>query len=1177
MSNNVARNPITPIIPTSSAANPSPAQENPSPSSPPKSILAPQTSSLTTDLADRQDLKTLGQKLNQIATQLGKEASAADVLTALNTTPMELDPDSSYPRQSTTRTTVAAFIKSHGLGLPTDHFSLTGLAQAVNGRSMEHPLGNLSGALSWPVPLSSDEQRRLRNIAMSHAHHLGDQPLVMQTKGGVLAFLSLGNTLPAEILRDPAKLLDTLLMTPQAQLMGKALQEKMQGVATPSSSTDYLLAAMMLQLDPESITEPDRHKIAGFDLANPELIGKHPATYLQRLREHLVQRGKATPETADVAAYLLLASRAPALLVKNTPSSVTYGSPAWVNLAIAAATIEAQTPGKVANMTFAQVMLAAPSAAVADPALTLHAQREALLDWGVANGVISRKADHLYTPEELNSLVQTFNARKQQMVDASAALESELPSRKALAKEKLIERFGDLGQLFEEKVIEIKRKVPWLDDGKSYNSDASNPHSMLDVAMMELTDPKVEYFSQNSRIPILALNANHEFGVIHQFDEQFSQTIAAKKAGISTTIKHLIAQLPVQDRKNLEYGKLELYQTSSYTKGTGVSSRTNHPKNEKLLIGATLNGVSTAYEIDFNNGSIKQTYPHRLGNKTTTVAQDVFVTKPFAPTGSEQLHQENTQPGDSLPDNFSSARTQLLADTFVNHLDLDNPTIKEQARGLTTLDKHQRKIESLVEFGLNLIPFRSAIVNFQKGDYGEGALDLALDVFGFVTAGLGAASKVIKVAGTAASAVSKGLQAAKIIGSATIGALNPLDGLADALVGGSRLAARGAKVLASQGTELIHKLRGAAGNYDVLSAISKEHGTALIGSYTSASRNVDTIAVLKDNQWYRYNPVKNEPYGSPIKDFKPIGAGQKTLVTQGSHENYYTSLDASIKNAQLPHNRTAYIRGMQHGAVTSLADYRPAMDTEELRRLASIPGRPPEEVGILITALKNSEIEDARYASAILRNDVQAPGVRVTPVSQLHYLAHVDITSKGECAGLSNFMALAIHHGKEDLLMQNLYRAAGNITDPDAMDFIQELKNLQRAVGQKTTFHMGKTPTKRNAQDIIDDLTNAPASKTLRINTKDHGMIAGITVKPGKTEWFFYDPNSGMVKFETLRSMQEGMEKVLNSGGIAATLNPYGKSRQAREYGVSEFGVNDLETAGNIDTVSLNHLMNTPL
>lgn len=59
--------------------------------------------------------------------------------------------------------------------------------------------------------------------------------------------------------------------------------------------------------------------------------------------------------------------------------------------------------------------------------------------------------------------------------------------------------------------------------------------------------------------------------------------------------------------------------------------------------------------------------------------------------------------------------------------------------------------------------------------------------------------------------------------------------------------------------------------------------------------------------------------------------------------------------------------------------------------------------------------------------------------------------------------------------------------------------------------------------------------------------------------------------------MQEGMEKVLNSGGIAATLNPYGKSRQAREYGVSEFGVNDLETAGNIDTVSLNHLMNTPL
>ena len=92
---------------------------------------------------------------------------------------------------------------------------------------------------------------------------------------------------------------------------------------------------------------------------------------------------------ANVGAYVLLARKAPELLIKDLPASVTYGSTAWLNLSIAAATIEAQTPGKVPNMTFAQVMSAAEGASLQDLSITQKAQSAALRVWGVVNGVIS--------------------------------------------------------------------------------------------------------------------------------------------------------------------------------------------------------------------------------------------------------------------------------------------------------------------------------------------------------------------------------------------------------------------------------------------------------------------------------------------------------------------------------------------------------------------------------------------------------------------------------------------------------------------------------------------------------------------------------------------------------------------------------------------------------------------
>ncbi|MBA1293134.1 hypothetical protein G7025_07150 [Pseudomonas lurida] len=67
-----------------------------------------------------------------------------------------------------------------------------------------------------------------------------------------------------------------------------------------------------------------------------------------------------------------------------------------------------------------------------------------------------------------------------------------------------------------------------------------------------------------------------------------------------------------------------------------------------------------------------------------------------------------------------------------------------------------------------------------------------------------------------------------------------------------------------------------------------------------------------------------------------------------------------------------------------------------------------------------------------------------------------------------------------------------------------------------------------------------------------------------------------MAKFTTLQSMQEGMEKVLNSGGIAATLSPYGSKRGAREFYVSTFDVADL-SAANVKKPALQAILDEAL
>lgn len=817
------------------------------------------TPGLRSALGDRQNLRVLGQKLYEVATRLGEKAAPQAVLAALGQTPMEIDADSTYPLIAGNSTTLAALIRHLGFFPPTSHFHLTSLAHAVNQRAMEHPLGNFGGGLSWPVPLSRSEQDKLRLITLADSQ----QPL---PRKGVLDALS--DRQPVQGLDGPAKALASLVSSPEGQRLGKHLQEQMDGIATDHSANDYLLAAITLQMDPESIAAPQRNRVAGFDLASSEHWGKPASVVVDGLSKHLSASGKTCPEMAGVGAYILLARKAPEFLIKDIPPSVTYGSPAWASLAIAAATIEAQSPGKVPNMSFVQVMQQAESAGLADLDVTQQAQQAALMDWGVANGLLERKGDERYTEAELNALKNTFNSRQQQMISASGSLDEDIPSRKALALAELKQRFGDLGGLFEEKLISTTSQS--RGGPATQATRLVGRHSLLDIAMMDLPSPAV-FYSADSRIPLGELNARHRFGITEAFNQQFNDTIQAKKVAITTTIKHLVAQLPLKDRQNFEYGKITFYQHSSHTLGMGFTDKTHHPNGQELLVKIEREGESTAYEINFSQGTIRSIDLWEVKERSSRRANVVSEAKEFVPGRGETQHKNERTPGNrALLDSFATERTQYIADAFVEHLDLDNPDFKEQARGQTTLDEQRGRAKVVEDFLLNLVPLRSAIVNFQKGNYGEGALDLTLDIFGFLSAGAAVAGKLSKLGGAALSGVTKALRGAKIIGAATIGALNPLGGWGDLAVGGVRLLGKGL----SKGIEAVNKLRGATGSYDLLKAISKDYGTAATGSFNVAGQRMEGGAVLHNGKWYAFDADKLRPYGGPLDGF---AAGTKAV------------------------------------------------------------------------------------------------------------------------------------------------------------------------------------------------------------------------------------------------------------------------------------------------------------
>lgn len=1132
---------------------------------------------------NRENLRNLAAELQEIATSVKEQGAPAQRVIAeqLANRHLTAHPDSTLAGGKVVFPDLSTLISHCGFHVPKTLDEVTSLAQRLFVMGSTPPLGNLGGGLSWPVPMASSDENKLARFLSSNTTGLPGLPLPNDGKG-VLGYLLSGSSVTPEDLKNPAGALMKLLDSPKAERLGLALQTHLDGFSTDTSVYDYILSAIHLGLDPNKLEQPTSNKIAGFDMAQQQYWGKPPSVVLADLKQHLIDTNKTDATAAPLAAHIVLASTAPQFLIKDIPANVTIGSSAWALLAIAAAKIEAQTPGRVQNMTYAAVLAAADSINT-DNYATQAAKYEALKDWGVINGVLPRSSDNP-SRSQMEKVREAFNSQLTSIKNASLSMQTLIPTRKEAALDTLKEQFPTVDPtVFEAKVL-MQRRVA---GGRTYPAELVK-RSMLDIVMEgEKLDDSHTWVSTIGSVPIQKFNTYAHSSNIGDagklFKQRFKAAIKTQAEGHRDTVKYLISNLPVADRKNFEFGKTEFFHTNDYQIGLDLTSPLALKKRgHTMMVKTTLNNEVNIYEINTHTGVIekrndlkrKLTAPYTPEHLQERKANMVSRTALFDPDNGMRASDSAEKPiTTETPNNYGSSRTDYVAEVFVKSLGLNNEDLLTQAKGVTSFDNGRVLGTALDEFCLNLIPFRSAVVNFINGNVVDGLQDVVLDIFGLCTFGAGKVAQAAKTGSKVLSSLSKTAKVvkySKFIGAALIDAVNPLGGVGDLLVGGARLVGKGVAL----STKLFNNLRGASGSYDLLKAVSKINGVAATGSFKVADQTVEGGAVLHKGKWYSLDPTTQRPYGCALKDFQPT----KIAGNGEINSNLINWLSAVVApNPKTPDLPAVFRRTLDNAKLNHAVDfnrgysstgkaateglekipgYYPSMKVTDLKELAVHADRNAEEIGRLTKLIENRQASKSLEDAGIFNQEVVAAGGKSTGMPQNLYLAQADIASKGECAALVDTMALAIQHGAKDVLIANFFKAASSNSTPASIAWRKQLNEIHQTL--RVDFHGSEAVTQVPYTEIIKRLGDAQKPTMIKISTQDHGLLGGMTIDDNfNKEWFFFDPNFGIATFPNQAAMERGLESTLNSGRAASTLKPISFEKGVPEFHISTFNDGD--------------------
>ncbi|AUZ46397.1 hypothetical protein [Pseudomonas orientalis] len=1065
----------------------------------------------------------------------------------LRETMMPIDSKSSYRQEnglaSGEKVSLMRFIVDNGWPVPASFEEFKELGINVTAAiPAGPPNGNFSGALSWPVPLSHQDQAKL------YFHPLQTLPGVEEH--GVFKILTRNQNWDKTALSHPRRMLEEIVSSRSGKAISEDLQREFGAVPTPDSNADWLLAALHASLDKESVVDGTgtRNTIAGFQLDKPAYYGAPISKMTEKLAAHLQIQGKASGECAEAAAHLLLSRRAPAYLVKDIPDRVTSSCHSWVSLQVAVARLEAVAPGSTALMSYGQVMSLAtqPPDSLEEQAIEYQAQTNALKDWGIAQGLIPFNAQYQYTTAQMDTVRLAFSEMMNEIGGASATFSTPMPSRHEMAKDNLRKEYGD----------DIDYELECFYSTK----DDKGFHSLIDLYLQSGTsrDLVEGWSSKDARLPTSLIHRTNALPPINlMFDQVFDDYAKNMEAAIAAQVKHLISTLPLWDRRNIEFGKLDVFKDIEINVDNfrGVK-KTQVPSNQAVMLGVVNDGHRRVYEVDLAKNKITQRHdlteavPGFKKDRQDMRAGYTYHEFPtLTPAGDFASSIIDEKPlRTAIPTSFASERSAYIAAALVKNADTYG--YKEQAKGLSTFESRKHFYENFANLTLNLVPFYSAIKNFQEGNVIEGLVDLALDVLSVVV-GLGAAGKGIKALKAGTSTFAAGVKTAQTVGRAALGVLNPLDGIGGALSKVSNHLKRGLvfeyKML-TQGSDIGDLFKGV-----------KNIDASAVGTFKYNNEFMEGPSVFKNDNWYAYNPVTRQPYGPPLTDFIPsMRLNGKQLNTWTRASDPVREIDnavvatwkrtvAKYRDAM---DATPFEQGYKFGLPSNVPGLTASTTLEDLMKLAARDDITAQQVGVLVKHYDDIAIKFGRKGSARFFDCVDPHFGTFQPMPQVVYLSQTGQLSKGQSAALSRVMASAVAEGKEAQLLQNMMDAAAFPKAPESREFMQRLNTLQNKIDLPTLFRANQPFEQRSYRNMVTNLGEATTSKSIMIDSPGHAMAAGVKIDASGKSFYFYDPNHGLAKFSNAEAMEGALHRVFTDKQLGKNYKTHSVDQHNLEFKV---------------------------
>lgn len=749
----------------------------------------------------------------------------------------------------------------------------------------------------------------------------------------------------------PSFYLEKILLSEEARALTKALLRALEWYgghhdedSAPSVQIKLLIKAIDLWcLAGESTSDG---AIAGYQWQAPSNWGQSYETIWLAFESHLLSSKRASSVNESILLASLYRSSFPLdFHIPDVPPELPYrSSTVWVNFAHGVQLANAIDPTLRQRLSIQQ-LIDLPTEYSAegnaeDLKLVSLTRLQPALDWAVTNGFVPERADADYSVQAIERAMQKLDEAIAQLNNAVIHFDKRPPDRLEIATQELTKLFRHTRFVTEQWQLEREATAFSTETGTWRSGPpVHSSYSLVDVyasgelnkAKWYLTQPRTMAWLTLSGEGILDTNflgprltrlkGKTLPNIENLFDTQFKDYIKLISNAYQQLIIHLLASLPLTDRRALEYGTIKLY---SLRQPTGDMGGVMGVEEETLplrarygfILQATYGGKATHYELVPLAGVIRprpDITPHHIGGDITVglQANPVEQMSPGIPLSVQDknkrlpfdwnAHLNGTVPEKNMqcqaimdpiggtlgrlmnsdlpgitPITLESISIQSIANQIADrHLFVDETALRRTCYGQTRFDRQQANFDAVKSVMKSFIPFWDSIENLSSGkrkniNKGLWGLKLDLAAFAFPAGKFASGSmKIIRAGGKLTFAKKMPLLAQKtaVFLNST---LNPFDGIPSLLRAGGLSLFR----LSKKGYLSLKALSGRAGQYDLLKGVpqatdpglwrplsTKDQLATVYGIEDAPVRN---IASHGKSDFRLVDPLSTKPYGPAL-------------------------------------------------------------------------------------------------------------------------------------------------------------------------------------------------------------------------------------------------------------------------------------------------------------------------